>query len=870
MASQDDKQGLELNMRLGDDNFELSQNGWGFDPSQDNYQQQAFPSALDLDNIDEWFNSAQTQYPPSDLSDLLSGFGASFAQKSLPLNPSSAPYDFPFHQHDSALPFPPVVQPPLLGQFHSSNAALSPSTYPVPSQIAQQLSVSPFVSRQKSILSPTMSSADPCVESHSSFASSSHGQQECNATLLKERTQAEEQASDLESALHQTSAPVDQSTTFELFGDAPNGALMDHGDDLPPPATPSLDSTVKHYLSSPNRLDHGERKIIVMSPKVGQKSYGKEKRFLCPHPRALLVGRAWWTKSREGCPVPHVVPPRVNISLSGEQPVKDTPVSWTAVDGSNLDDNISTQPITLQDKPFLGKVSGKNLYMTGEDGKRREVKALIEVNDVIAQHAGPHGWGPAKGTMSDNMKERAVGTFESKDIKIISKPKKRQSQSKFGERGSNTGVSLLKSVLIENGSTVALFNRVKSQTTSTRYLSVHPDLTRLTGSDGLPATGADPPLLSPKPTLFPGFTTHATDWESFIIWLVDLSRPGGPGVSKPLHLDWPSAPANAIAPSHLPTAIRYNSAVILQSLQTGICSPVLIVRRIDQDSDVIGGDGTFAETSECRPDGETPGDLVSQLQKTAFEVYQSDTMDQASVDSRYGGLWLSCDQSEVEEKFVQSERRWLPIDPQQATGSRPPSVPSAPIQHLGVSPETQRASSDSLPSKSSSQTGNRSSLDSSGPQPHKPSSGFPISEPNPDGTFLSTDCSPVRRLRTASANHGLGGPTKRKRPQSTDGAALSAPSIEGQPSRYGLSKDDAGLCWTLDVGDMCVWSIVSTEQITYTFYVPPHVRDIVEPITPVPNIFRLLPPSVSKEMVPVKANVEQTFTSRTEAELVTL
>ena len=864
MTAQNGKQGLGLDARLGDDIFGLSQSGWGLDLSQDDYQQQSFPSTTDFDNIDEWFRSAQAQDAPPNPSDPPSGFDTPFSNNGMSLNPPSAPYDSRFHQNDDTLPFTPAVNSPQLGWFHSTNDLLPP-TYPVPTQTARQQVVCPYELRQKSTISPALKSADHLNESHGPLASSSLHQEEWSTASLKETTMLGERALNLESALHETAAPVEASSTSKLPCDALTEAAA-HGVSLT--AIPSLDSTVKQYLSSSNRLDHGERKIIVMSPRVGQKSYGKEKRFLCPHPQASLVGRAWWTKSRDECPFSPVVPPRVNISLSGEQSVKDTPVSWTAVDGSNLDDKISARPITLVDRPFLGKVAGKNLHMTGEDGKRREVKALVEVKEVIAQHAGPHGWGPAKGTMSDSMSEKAIGTFESKEIKIISKPKKKQSKSKFGERRSNPGRASLMSVLIQHGSTIALFNRVKSQNAFTRYLSVRPDLTRLVGSDGLPATGADSPLQSSRPTMFPGFTVHATDWESFIIWLVDPSRPGGLGASEPLHPDWPPAPANIIAPSLLVPAIRYNSTVILQSLQTGICSPVLIVRRIEQDSDAIGGDGTFAETSGCCPDSDLPGDLVSQLQKIAFEVYQFDTMDQASVDSRYGGLWLSCDHSEAEEKFVQSERRWLPIGLQQSGGSRPPSVPSTPTQRQDVLPMTPCTSSGAVPSTSSSLT-HPSMLDSYGLHTHKPAYPSPISELSPDGPFPSTDGGPVRRPRTGSANRGPKGPTMDRRRQSRDNIALSASSFDDDSSRPGLSKGAARLCWTLDVGDVCVWSIVSTEQVTYTFYVPPHVQDIVEPIAPVPTIFRLLLPNAPRDMGPGKVKVEQTFTSETEAALIT-
>jgi hypothetical protein len=37
---------------------------------------------------------------------------------------------------------------------------------------------------------------------------------------------------------------------------------------------------------------------------------------------------------------------------------------------------------------------------------------------------------------------------------------------------------------------------------------------------------------------------------------------------------------------------------------------------------------------------------------------------------------------------------------------------------------------------------------------------------------------------------------------------------------------------TLDVGDVCIWSIVSTEAVSYTFYVPPYATEPTAPMSP--------------------------------------
>lgn len=209
-------------------------------------------------------------------------------------------------------------------------------------------------------------------------------------------------------------------------------------------------------------------------------------------------------------------------------------------------------------------------------------------------------------------------------------------------------------VTISHGTTVALFNRIKSQTTSTRYLSVVPDFTRTLGSDGRPVTGAKTPQYADEKGALKGFTADASFWESFIIWLVDPSLPSGPSNHQPPNPDWPRPPANIIPLNTISHSIRYNSTVVLQSLRTGVISPTLVVRRIETDSDAVGMDGHVHEVP-AMPPGELASDLVSQLQKVAFEIYSPDTMNRLQRESKYGGSWLSCYQDEVREHAIKAD-----------------------------------------------------------------------------------------------------------------------------------------------------------------------------------------------------------------------
>ena len=426
--------------------------------------------------------------------------------------------------------------------------------------------------------------------------------------------------------------------------------------------------------------------------------------------------------------------------------------------------------------------------------------------------------------------------------------------------------------MVQHGTTVAIFNRVKSQTTSTRYLSVNPDPTRILGSDGKPISGAVPPPGPSHRTAFPGFTANASTWESFVIWLADPTVAPGPARHPPLHPGWPSAPANAMFAPHFSPPIRYNNTVILQSLQTGICSPVLIIRRVEQDAEVVGGDGLSADVPNCLPDGEMGGDLVSQLQKVAFEVYQPDQQFMAPPDSKWGGVWLSCDQEMVQDKVVHAEKRWATVPPQPTgRGSRPNSTPSTPSSRYGVLPMTPHTNLSNLPLSPSlpgSPNSTTSSHDYFGPHSRKASSNSLLSPAGGlhEALLPSTDGGPVRRQRTGSsgAKGPLSRPANRKR-QSGEFHATS--SYEFLQNAHGSPPESNRVYWTMNVGDVCIWTIVSTEQNTYTFYVPEYVKQVTEPFAPMPNITRILPPEAAIDAGPHGGH---TFTPRTNQPLVTV
>lgn len=368
-------------------------------------------------------------------------------------------------------------------------------------------------------------------------------------------------------------------------------------------------------------------------------------------------------------------------------------------------------------------------------------------------------------------------------------------------------------MVITHGSTIALYNRTKSQTASTKYLNVETDLTSIRGSDGQCVSGARPPAsASGDQRAFSGMVASASVWESFVIWLVDPSKPNLLSGRPSTIPNGPSPPMNALTAGSMPPPIRYNSLVVLQSLQTGRCTPVMIIRRIDQDSDAVGADGNAIDLNTgLAPEGELPGDMVAQVQKVAFELYDPILSNQllhnrSSGDSR----WLACDVEAIVPRYVRTERRWSPI-PIPYRGGKSHSTPTTPNRGFHILPMTPHTSSTNLPSTPSSPVSSGSSFDYFGPHSRTASSTHLMSPISTNGELLPmpTDGGPLRRHRTGSSGTGraagpLGRPAHKKR-QSQDSHSHSASSsYDHLPNALGNMLDHRQY-WSLSVGDVAVW-----------------------------------------------------------------
>lgn len=636
---------------------------------------------------------------------------------------------------------------------------------------------------------------------------------------------------------------------------------------------------LSRFCAAPNRLAFGERHVIIHTPRVGQKSYGNEKRFLCPPPVVTLLGARWWDPPNGA----QRQPPIINIRLSNEGAQPDAIAQWTTSQGRVFDEGVGNAFMFGED-PFVGRAAGKNLHITDADkDKSREVRAQVTLRAQPTLGKRPDG--------SDNIADIELGTWNSKEIKIISKPGKRRQNTRNSE------------LCLTTGTTVSLYNRIRSQNTTTRFLAISKSLDRWRGTDDKPLSSHDAPV---------EFCVDSNVWDPFHIWLVDPARSGIPYV--PTRMEGCTdgrqflPPPDAIVGQMQDVApvICYNNAVRLQCASTGALSPVYIVRRVEGQSTVVGTEGRVHDndTSKCAA-GELPAEPVLQLHKVAFERYDTPGLPVWGQDVSNPGTWLTSNgdsgvyySSPWTDGTASGKKRrvWLSASP--ARGSVPPSpagsaygvlLPMTPASTVGMTlppagpsvPASPYFSpSGSIPGGSEyfeRKTSMSSSLTNSPVNSHpyhtwqQAHHGLPPPHAWDDNVNVNGGVGggpgPVRnRKRTGSTASTVGStyggvPT----PSAIPFAMPTHGHVNGRISRKHSASDaslhgsygggDAhspplgdGLLWKIDVNDHATWTIIGTEVERYVFYVPSYV-DFPPPVpfTPQPRLTKYAPPGAASE-----------------------
>ncbi|XP_068690553.1 recombining binding protein suppressor of hairless-like isoform X3 [Montipora foliosa] len=284
----------------------------------------------------------------------------------------------------------------------------------------------------------------------------------------------------------------------------------DKGEYYKDPAHPRLSKgAMNKYLNDVVPRD-GHQTVIIFHAKVAQKSYGNERRFFCPPPCVYLVGDGWQYRQA-------IMPP------PQEEDAMQHPVAFIGIGSKNEQE---MQQLIIKEK---GYGAAKTLYISDSDKRKH-----FELSLKLLYPSGDH-----------------VGTFNSKRIKVISKPSKKRRSLKNAD------------LCIQSGSTVALFNRLRSHTVNTKYLHVE------------------------------NGTFHASSqqWGAFTIHL--------------LHDDESESEEFSVREGY----VHYGSTVKLVCSVTKMALPRLIIRKVDKQTALLDAD-----------------DPVSQLHKVAFCVKETERM----------------------------------------------------------------------------------------------------------------------------------------------------------------------------------------------------------------------------------------------------
>ncbi|KAJ2891988.1 hypothetical protein IWW38_003393, partial [Coemansia aciculifera] len=251
---------------------------------------------------------------------------------------------------------------------------------------------------------------------------------------------------------------------------------------LPSPAGSVADSRLRDpwcasttSLSSPNLVV-----ITCYHASVAQKSYGGEKRFLCPPPAVLMRGEGRSARIAHHSPMLLSVITDANIASSPSSPVELTPCrpsqssnapqsgdtvcasgSGGATNGSE-NSSIGAQPSSSAHAPLDCQTSFnernvalfKSLHVTGMQ-KAKSFRLRLDLLAPSAPCEQPYAQEPRP-----LLKSQVYASLESDSVAIISKPSKKTAKARN------------QSTCIRAGSLISLFNRINSQTFRTKYLNV--------------------------------------------------------------------------------------------------------------------------------------------------------------------------------------------------------------------------------------------------------------------------------------------------------------------------------------------------------------------------------------------------------------
>jgi recombining binding protein (suppressor of hairless) len=163
--------------------------------------------------------------------------------------------------------------------------------------------------------------------------------------------------------------------------------------------------------------------VVCLHAAVAQKSYGSEKRFLCPPPVVHIEGPVWQMKQQQ-------------LSMSVVPESGERSFEQKAALDANMTANFKFLHVT-------GTAKAKSFQLTLDIAESPPSSAITPEGEAAEQPTG-----------------RIWASFDSAPVTIISKPSKKTAKTR------NISSCILA------GGPVSLFNRINSQTVRTKYMTI--------------------------------------------------------------------------------------------------------------------------------------------------------------------------------------------------------------------------------------------------------------------------------------------------------------------------------------------------------------------------------------------------------------
>ncbi|XP_029358217.1 recombining binding protein suppressor of hairless-like protein [Echeneis naucrates] len=315
-------------------------------------------------------------------------------------------------------------------------------------------------------------------------------------------------------------------------------------------------------MREPGREAHADQSIMILHAKVAQKSYGNEKRFFCPPPCVYISGHGW-----------RVMQDHLKAAGFGDSVYRVC--GYMCLDNATQSQTDTFKLIFDQQPNSKMFACAKSLFISDQD-KRKHFRLLLRLFLGSRQE---------------------VGSFQSRMIKVISKPSQKRQSMKNAD------------LCISSCSRVALFNRLRSQTVSTRYLSVD--------------RGA--------------FVASARQWTAFTITLVEEQRTdqGDFVLSEGF--------------------ICYGCVVQLVCTDSGLTLPPLVIRKVNKQYAILDVDEPVSQLHKCAFQFRDDPLTFLCLSNDAIIQYQaaSSTRDSSRVVLNDGSCWTIIGVETVEFTFNQ-------------------------------------------------------------------------------------------------------------------------------------------------------------------------------------------------------------------------